>query len=89
MFIVFVISDLILCNDHKGKPQQVKDAFSKTKFGLLCTPPDDNIWIVLIIAGRNTMIRNSNTATGHFGSKVKELQALGYKAVVVSVLFYV
>lgn len=81
---LILIPDLIICNDLEGRPKPVKEAFSKTKFGLLCTPPDNDIWIALVIAGRNTLIRNLNSPTGHFESKVRELQALGFNAVVVS-----
>ncbi|CAH0717210.1 unnamed protein product, partial [Brenthis ino] len=75
--------DIIICNDHEGRPLPVKEAFSKSQFGLLCSPPDENIWTVLIIAGRNTMIHNSASATGHFTSKVRELKTLGYNAELV------
>lgn len=76
-------SDIIICNDLNGNPVIVKDAFSKTSFGLLRKPPDNNNWIVLVIAGRNAIIYGSDKPTGHFQIKIKELMALEYHAVLV------
>ncbi|XP_041973394.1 uncharacterized protein LOC121729071 [Aricia agestis] len=76
--------DIIICNDKHGVPLPVEDIFPKTKFGMIRYPPDDNIWIVLIIAGRNAMIHNSGGPTGHFLTKQRELNKLGYCAAVVS-----
>lgn len=62
----------------------MQNAFSEQTFGLLYKPPDHNKWIGLVIAGRNAMLQNGSGATGHFASKVRELNALGFYAGVVS-----
>lgn len=60
--------------------------FPPSDFGILRKPPDSNQWIVLVIAGRNALIYNTDTATGFFNSKVKELEMLGYNAALVCYL---
>lgn len=75
--------DIIICNDHNGSPLPVIDMFPPKDFGILRKPPDSKQWIVLVIAGRNALIYNTDTATGLFNSKVKELEALGYNAILV------
>ncbi|CAH2268139.1 jg8149 [Pararge aegeria aegeria] len=50
--------DIIICNDHKGSPVRVDKAFSEIKFGLLTKPIDDNFWIALIIANRNSFLNS-------------------------------
>ncbi|XP_026765134.3 uncharacterized protein LOC113523378 [Galleria mellonella] len=72
--------DIIICNDCSGKPLPVVDVFKQTKFGLLQKLPNDNEWIILVITGRNGIIHNNNTPSGHFLNKIKELNALGYNA---------
>lgn len=64
----------------------MESTFKYIKFGTLCPAPnDDKIWIALVIAGRNTMLYNSNKPSGHFLSKIRELNALGYRAAPVSI----
>lgn len=63
---------------------QVKPHFDESKFGLMKSPPDDNLWIALVIAGRNAIIRNTAMVTGPFLSKIRELEALGFNAALVS-----
>ncbi|OWR44429.1 hypothetical protein KGM_215972 [Danaus plexippus plexippus] len=75
--------DLILCNNSEGAPVSVKDVFYGKQFGLLHKAPSPNHWIVLIVAGRNSMIQNSNRASGPFNIKIKELNTLGYYANIV------
>ncbi|CAG4940646.1 unnamed protein product [Colias eurytheme] len=76
--------DVIICDDASGSPLPVKNIFNNVKFGHLCPAPDDNIWIALIIAGRNAMLYDSDKPSGHFLSKIRELNALGYHAAIVS-----
>lgn len=75
--------DIIICNDHDGFPVPVQEIFSKEIFGIIKKPPNNNIWIVLVIAGRNVMIYNSEAPTGPFIAKVRELKTLGYHPVLV------
>lgn len=82
--ITLLLSDIVICNDASGTPVAVKDAFPAKDFGLLRRPPDNNVWIAFVIAGRNAIIHDTDTATGFFISKVRELEALGYHAVLVS-----
>ncbi|XP_038213729.1 FAST kinase domain-containing protein 5, mitochondrial [Zerene cesonia] len=76
--------DVVMCDDPNGSPLPVKSIFNNIKFGQLCPIPNDNIWIALIIAGRNAMLYNSEKPSGHFLSKIRELNALGYHAAIVS-----
>ncbi|CAH2091926.1 unnamed protein product [Euphydryas editha] len=76
--------DIIICNNSQGVPLQVDKAFSDKNFAFVTTPPDKNVWAALIIAGRNTLIQKLNTSTGHLNAKVRELNALGYHAAIVS-----
>ncbi|XP_050342094.1 uncharacterized protein LOC126768184 [Nymphalis io] len=76
--------DIIICDSSEGLPLPVDKVFTETKFGFIVEPPDNNIWICLIIAGKNTIIQNTNSPTGHFYTKMKELNALGYRAALVS-----
>ncbi|KOB73408.1 FAST kinase domain-containing protein 5 [Operophtera brumata] len=70
-------TDLILCNSPEGTPLPVSmEKFSA--FGLIRRPPDDNKWIVLVIAGRNGTIYGTENPTGPFQVKLRELQHLGY-----------
>ncbi|CAH0628917.1 unnamed protein product [Chrysodeixis includens] len=75
--------DIIICNDHNGSPLPVIDMFPAKDFGTVRKPPDNKQWIVLVVAGRNALIYNTDTATGFFNSKVNELEALGYNAILV------
>lgn len=75
--------DIIICNDHNGKPMPVKEAFKNDTFGYIRKPPDDNDWIVLIIGGKNSLIQNCNVPTGQFQTKIRELAALGYTPILV------
>ncbi|KAJ8726965.1 hypothetical protein PYW08_015362 [Mythimna loreyi] len=75
--------DVIVCNDLNGSPVPVKAAFSTKDFGLLRRPPNNNVWVALVIAGRNALIHETDNATGFFTSKVKQLEALGYHAALV------
>ncbi|XP_049865600.1 FAST kinase domain-containing protein 5, mitochondrial [Pectinophora gossypiella] len=75
--------DIILCNSHSGTPLPVNEKIRDKDFGLIRTPPDDNRWIVLVIAGRNTVIQGSGTPSGHVLSKIRELNALGFYSTVV------
>lgn len=61
----------------------VDKALSETKFGLLTEPKDNNLWIALVIANRNSFL-NSGVPTGHYTSKLRELNVLGYYAAIVS-----
>ncbi|KAM3968289.1 FAST kinase domain-containing protein 5, mitochondrial [Aphomia sociella] len=72
--------DIVICNDSNGSPLPVVDVFKQRKFGLIVRPPDNNDWIVLVIAGRNGLIHNLNTPSGPFLNKIRELKALGYYA---------
>ncbi|XP_047545545.1 uncharacterized protein LOC125077613 [Vanessa atalanta] len=76
--------DIIICDSNEGFPLQVDKAFSEKKFGFIMEPPNNNKWVCLIIAGKNTIIHNTNSPTGHFYTKMKELNALGYCAAIVS-----
>lgn len=62
----------------------VKKHFSSLQFGLLHKVPDDNIWIVLIVAGKNAMIQDLDIPTGPFQTKVIELKTLGFHPALVS-----
>ncbi|KAF9801854.1 hypothetical protein SFRURICE_009707 [Spodoptera frugiperda] len=75
--------DIIICTDHSGAPVPIKDVFKSSDFGLIRKRPDDNTWVVLVIAGRNALIHGTDNATGFFTSKVRELEALGYHGVLV------
>ncbi|CAH2063323.1 unnamed protein product, partial [Iphiclides podalirius] len=75
--------DIILCNNQDGSAAPVGNTFDNKHFGLIKTPPDDKIWIALIIAGRNVLIRNTQIPTGPFECKLKELRVLGYHAELV------
>ncbi|RVE43951.1 hypothetical protein evm_011383 [Chilo suppressalis] len=72
--------DIIICNDSNGLPVKVKELFHNTPFGLMQKPPDHNSWVVLIMAGKNAIIHNSNVPTGPTTTKVKEVKALGFSA---------
>ncbi|CAK1578318.1 unnamed protein product [Parnassius mnemosyne] len=76
--------DIILCNDQKGSAMPVGDKFDNKYFGLTRYPPDDHIWIVLVIGGRNSFIRNTKTPSGQFKSKIRELNTLGFCAELIS-----
>ncbi|XP_045525828.1 FAST kinase domain-containing protein 5, mitochondrial [Pieris brassicae] len=70
--------DIIICDSQNDSPVEVKDVF---KFGKLHPAPNDsNIWIVLVIAGRNVLLHNSDEPCGHLLSKIRELNAMGYKS---------
>ncbi|XP_075972857.1 FAST kinase domain-containing protein 5, mitochondrial [Anticarsia gemmatalis] len=75
--------DIIICDDPSGAPVDIESAFPTKDFGLLRRPPNDNVWTVLVIAGKNAIIHNTDTATGFFISKIKELKAIGYNATLV------
>lgn len=62
---------------------EVKKYFNSVPFGTLHKVPDDNIWIALIVAGKNAIIQNSDTPTGPFQTKVTELKTLGFHAALV------
>lgn len=87
-FLCFFFSDIIICNNNQGNPLPVDKAFNNTNFAFVTKPPNDNIWVALIIAGRNTIVQKLNTPTGHLIAKVKELNALGYRAAIVSHSIY-
>ncbi|CAG4964786.1 unnamed protein product [Parnassius apollo] len=76
--------DIILCNDRKGFAMPVGDKFDNKYFGLTRSPPDDNIWIALVIGGRNAFIRNTKIPSGQFKSKIRELNTLGFCAELIS-----
>ncbi|CAK1551761.1 unnamed protein product [Leptosia nina] len=81
--------DLIICDDVNNRPVAVQDVFSNIKFGTLCSAPNDNnIWIALIVVGRNGMLYKDNKPSGHFLSKIRELNALGFKAAPVCWTYY-
>lgn len=84
--LLCLFSDIIICNDLTGSPIRVSDKFTTKEFGLLRRPPDNNVWIALVIAGRNAIIYDTDNATGFFTSKVKQLEALGYHAALVRTL---
>ncbi|KAG7305378.1 hypothetical protein JYU34_009444 [Plutella xylostella] len=71
--------DIIICNGKDGKPVSVEDTFPKS-FGLIKRPPTDDTWVVLVIAGRNALLRKSRQATGPLQQKIVELRHIGYKA---------
>ncbi|XP_068629636.1 FAST kinase domain-containing protein 5, mitochondrial-like [Battus philenor] len=73
--------DIILCNDSKGSAVSVRDAINNN--GLLWSPPDSKTWIVLVIGGRNCLIRNTNIPSGQYSSKIRELKTLGFCAELV------
>ncbi|VVC98656.1 unnamed protein product [Leptidea sinapis] len=76
--------DLIICDSKEGTPSPVTE-ISKSKFGFnWFAPNDNNIWIALIIAGRNAMIYNSDIPCGQFYMKARELNALGFCSTIVS-----
>ncbi|XP_072942267.1 FAST kinase domain-containing protein 5, mitochondrial [Epargyreus clarus] len=75
--------DLIICNDENGNPLPVNEMFKDKKYGVIYPPPDDNKWIVLVIAGRNSMIYKFDTPTGNYQAKVRELNALGFRGALV------
>lgn len=77
--------DIIICNNQDGIPLPVREVFNNNTFGLMRQAPNDgNTWIVLVIAGRNTIIQGSHVASGHYQAKIRELKALGYHAAIVS-----
>lgn len=80
---LFFVLDIIICNSPDGKPLPIGNVFSSETFGVLRKPPDSSHWIVLVIAGRNGLIKNSGLPTGPFLSKVRDLQALGFHAALV------
>ncbi|XP_034825273.1 FAST kinase domain-containing protein 5, mitochondrial [Maniola hyperantus] len=79
--------DILICNDHQDSPVPVDKAFSEAKFGLLTKPIDNNYWIALVIANRNAFL-NSGVPIGHYSSKVRELNTLGFYAAIVNWKIY-
>ncbi|XP_013185801.2 uncharacterized protein LOC106131292 [Amyelois transitella] len=76
--------DIIICNDHDGLPVEIPENYRRNLFGLARRVPDHNHWIVLVIGGKNAFISGSDTPTGPFLTKIKELRALGYHAALVN-----
>lgn len=67
----------------------VHEVFNSKVFGFMRQAPNDNNrWIVLVIAGRNVIIQDSDIPSGHFQAKIRELKALGYHAAIVSTFFF-
>ncbi|CAB3224935.1 unnamed protein product [Arctia plantaginis] len=75
--------DVIVCDDINDAPVDIKHAFPPKDFGLLRRPPNDHIWTVLVIAGRNALIYETDTPTGPLFSKIVDLEAIGYNAALV------
>ncbi|XP_059060054.1 uncharacterized protein LOC131853231 isoform X2 [Achroia grisella] len=71
--------DIIICNDCNGTAVPVADIFKEMKFGLIRKVPNDNKWIVLVIAGKNGTIHSYNTPSGHFLSALVEVFGIGDK----------
>lgn len=70
-------------------PLPVHDFFNNNKFGVIRhAPNDNNRWIVLVIAGRNVIIHNSDIPSGYLQAKIRELKALGYYAALVSTYIF-
>ncbi|XP_052738174.1 uncharacterized protein LOC112055967 isoform X2 [Bicyclus anynana] len=80
--------DVIICNDHQGCPVPVDKAFPDVNFGLLTRPPNSNIWVALVIANRNSFLK-SGQPTGHYSSKLRELNTLGFYAAIVDWKIYI
>lgn len=79
LFKLCFLSDFILCNTSEGSPVAItNEHFSNETFGLIRRPPDHNMWIVLIVVGKNAIVHGTNNPTGQFLSKERDLSQLGY-----------
>lgn len=76
--------DIILCEDENRVPIKIPDFGSNQKFGPITFPLDNNIWIPLVVVGRNGIIGNTGGCTGPFVAKVQELRAMGYHPALVN-----
>lgn len=94
----YQLPDIVLCFDKNGKPvtDQILDCFPPnysadiiSKELLLSNKPefkdnmDDYTFVTVIIGGWNLLIRNTNRLTGGLEMKLKQLELIGHRPVLM------
>jgi hypothetical protein len=69
-----------------GSAVDIPPSFQKLEIGTCKRPPyfPDTKWYCIVVGGWNSYIRILNKPVGSMSSKLRHLQLLGYKPVVVS-----
>ncbi|XP_076054954.1 FAST kinase domain-containing protein 5, mitochondrial [Oratosquilla oratoria] len=79
------IPDIVFCTTNEGEPVPLPQDFLNHPAHNIKFPVDPSIqWNALIIGGRNSFIRNTNSLRGHVHMKKRQLRKLGYNVSVVS-----
>jgi hypothetical protein len=84
--ILNVITDIVYGIGAEGSAVDIPPVFRKLEIGSCKRPPHipDTKWYCIVVGGWNSYIRILNKPVGALSSKLRHLQLLGYKPVVVS-----
>jgi hypothetical protein len=86
-----VITDIVFGIHAGGSAVDIPPVFRNLEIGSCKKPPHfpDTKWYCIVVGGWNSYIRIINKPVGVLSSKLRHLQLLGYKPVVVSYISWV
>lgn len=86
-----IITDIVFGIRAGGSAVDIPPLFRNLEIGSCKKPPHfpDTKWYCIVVGGWNSYIRIINKPVGVLSSKLRHLQLLGYKPVVVSNISYV
>ncbi|XP_077292975.1 FAST kinase domain-containing protein 5, mitochondrial [Arctopsyche grandis] len=81
----FQKGDLIICNNANDQPVMVTDYFRAQKVGSVKMAPDSKMkWFAFVFVGRYVTISNTRRYLGPTVMKVRQLQKIGYRPLVIT-----
>lgn len=85
-----LFTDIVYGIHAGGSVVNIPPSFRNLDIGNCKRPPDipDTKWYCIVVGGWNSYIKILNTPVGSMSSKLRHLQLLGYKPVVVSYIFF-
>lgn len=81
-------TDLVFCTTNDGEPVPIPQEYTDLPSTSLKRPLNsfDHLhWNAVVIGGRNSFIRNTNSLRGNVHMKNRQLSKLGYNVCVVSI----
>jgi hypothetical protein len=86
-----VITDIVFGIRAGGSAVDIPPVFRNLEIGSCKKPPHfpDTEWYCIVVGGWNSYIRIINKPVGVLSSKLRHLQLLGYKPIVVSYISWV
>jgi hypothetical protein len=89
--MLLVITDIVFGIHARGSAVDIPPLFRNLEIGSCKRPPHfpDTKWYCIVVGGWNSYIRIINKPVGVLSSKLRHLQLLGYKPVIVSYISWV